>query len=198
MDPIIDYERGIHPLCGKDVKVHKDIIITPFYTKEYCDSLIQYCKKIDNYFFLSEDQYTNKSLWMHMFSQIWYWKYATHCKEYLKPVIDKEYWEHSYKGISPPFINKYSLNEESQDDMPLHCDESGISIVVKLNDDFEGGDLVFPRQEIGNKDFPVGTIFIFPGWATHPHYAFVQGKWTKGLFFFKNLLDTDPPPAEPE
>ena len=38
----------------------------------------------------------------------------------------------------------------------------------------------------------------FDHWATHPHYAFVQGKWTKGLFFFKNLLDTDPPPAEPE
>ncbi len=35
-------------------------------------------------------------------------------------------------------------------------------------------------------------------WATHPHYAFVQGKWIKGLFFFKNLLDTDPPPREPE
>ncbi|MEQ9124860.1 MAG: GNAT family N-acetyltransferase [Alphaproteobacteria bacterium] len=34
-------------------------------------------------------------------------------------------------------------------------------------------------------------------WATHPYYAFVRGQWTPGLFFYKNLLETDPPPAEP-
>ncbi len=34
-------------------------------------------------------------------------------------------------------------------------------------------------------------------WATHPYYAFVRGAWVAGLFFYKNLLETDPPPAEP-
>ena len=37
----------------------------------------------------------------------------------------------------------------------------------------------------------------FEHWATHPHYAFVKGQWTKGLFFYKNLLETELPPAEP-
>ena len=35
----------------------------------------------------------------------------------------------------------------------------------------------------------------FIHWATHPHYAFVRGAWTPALFFYKNLLETDPPPA---
>ena len=37
----------------------------------------------------------------------------------------------------------------------------------------------------------------FTHWATHPHYAFVRGKWTPGLFFFKNLQETDAPPNSP-
>jgi len=174
MDPIVDYERGVDPRCGKEVDVYKDILITPFYTKEYCDSLVEYCKKLDGFFQLTGDygdDYSNRSMFMNMFSRIWYWKYSVHCKEYLKPAVDKEYWEHSYTGVFPPFINKFSLTEKNQTDMPLHCEVSGISIVVKLNDDYEGGDLIFPRQQIGNKDFPVGTAFVFPGWATHPHYV---------------------------
>lgn len=31
-------------------------------------------------------------------------------------------------------------------------------------------------------------------WATHPHYAYVRGKWLSGHFFFKNLQETEPPP----
>ncbi len=34
-------------------------------------------------------------------------------------------------------------------------------------------------------------------WATHPYYAYVRGQWLSGHFFFKNLQETDPPPAEP-
>ena len=34
-------------------------------------------------------------------------------------------------------------------------------------------------------------------WATHPYYAYVRGKWLSGHFFFKNLMETEPPPAEP-
>lgn len=33
-------------------------------------------------------------------------------------------------------------------------------------------------------------------WATHPFYAYVRGQWLSGHFFFKNLMETDPPPAE--
>jgi len=34
-------------------------------------------------------------------------------------------------------------------------------------------------------------------WASHPYYAYVKGQWSEGLFFYKNLQETDPPPAEP-
>lgn len=34
-------------------------------------------------------------------------------------------------------------------------------------------------------------------WATHPYYAYVRGGWLSGHFFYKNLQETDPPPADP-
>ena len=40
---------------------------------------------------------------------------------------------------------------------------------VKLNNDYVGADLLFPRQNISNKDVPVGRAIIFPGQVTHGH-----------------------------
>jgi|TARA_Y100000034_G_scaffold131156_1_gene191300 hypothetical protein len=42
---------------------------------------------------------------------------------------------------------------------------------VKLNNNFEGCETVFPRQEWNTKDLPVGHMVTFPGVITHPHYT---------------------------
>ena len=42
---------------------------------------------------------------------------------------------------------------------------------VKLNTDFEGCDLEFPRQGWSNKDVPKGWCFIWPSTITHPHQS---------------------------
>ena len=44
MNLIIDYRKAIHPQCGKEIKIHKDIIITPFYTAQFCDELVKMAK----------------------------------------------------------------------------------------------------------------------------------------------------------
>jgi len=41
MNLIVDYRKAIHPQCGKEIKVHKDIILTPFYTAKFCDELVK-------------------------------------------------------------------------------------------------------------------------------------------------------------
>jgi hypothetical protein len=46
---------------------------------------------------------------------------------------------------------------------------SMITMVVKLNRDFEGGTLEFPRQKWNNSDLPVGHAVMFPGTVTHYH-----------------------------
>ena len=51
----------------------------------------------------------------------------------------------------------------------MHNDVSHITMVVKLNDSFEGGVLELPRQKFNNKKIPVGYALIWPSQVTHPH-----------------------------
>ena len=37
----LDYQKGIHPECGIKYDVVDDIIITPFWTQEFCADLIK-------------------------------------------------------------------------------------------------------------------------------------------------------------
>jgi hypothetical protein len=65
------------------------------------------------------------------------------------------------------FAIKYSM--EGQRSLPLHRDESYVSGSIKLNEDYEGADLVFPEQGFTNKDIEVGDLLLWPGSITHPH-----------------------------
>ena len=58
---------------------------------------------------------------------------------------------------------------DTQTQLNLHCDASLVTGSVKLNDDYKGAELVFPRQKFSNKDVPVGKCILFPGQLTHGH-----------------------------
>jgi predicted 2-oxoglutarate/Fe(II)-dependent dioxygenase YbiX len=55
----------------------------------------------------------------------------------------------------------------------LHVDDTGqgnrkISILLYLNDDYEGGETAFPRQGVTHKG-KTGSLIFFPSGWTHPH-----------------------------
>ena len=64
---------------------------------------------------------------------------------------------------------KYSA--DTQKTLGLHNDASLVTGSVKLNDDYEGATLIFPRQNITNRDIPPGKMIVFPGQVTHGHYV---------------------------
>lgn len=72
-------------------------------------------------------------------------------------------------SLNDGFVIKYDANNQTA--LDLHHDTSIISGAVKLNDDYEGGELYFPRQNVSNKDVPVGWIILWPGKVTHPHMS---------------------------
>ena len=53
-----------------------------------------------------------------------------------------------------------------------------LSILLYLNDSYEGGEIVFPRQNVKLKPEP-GSMVIFPSMGTHPHKALTVTKGTK-------------------
>ncbi len=79
----------------------------------------------------------------------------------------KEYNKTRWRDL---FLLYYDQNKLAAGNKNIHWDFSNITTVCCLNDDYMGGELVFPRQNVKVK-LKKGDIIIFPGGLTHPHYA---------------------------
>ena len=146
-------------------KLSDDIILIDYLTPYMCDSLIELSERHGGYKNLEGDDVPAHEMRLKEL-QLWdvtaqYWE--NHVKQ-----IVSEYWECcSINGLRDAFIIKYTMN--GQKTLRLHSDISLVSGSVKLNDEYEGGELYFPRQNFSNKDVPVGKCILFPSQVTHPH-----------------------------
>ena len=84
--------------------------------------------------------------------------------------VFEAYWRPTYNyHLRKAFLMKYS--EDTQKTLGLHTDASLVTGSVKLNNNYEGATLIFPRQDVTNKDIPIGKMILFPGQVTHGHYV---------------------------
>ena len=143
----------------------KDMLLVDFMTPQMCDDLIELANKHGGWGSLSYDKfpaqeirYKELSLWVDM---------EKHWKKHLYPIIEKYWYPMEMYGMRDAFVMRYAM--DTQRKLNLHTDASLVTGSVKLNDDYEGAELVFPRQGITNKDIPVGKCILFPGTVTHAH-----------------------------
>jgi len=85
------------------------------------------------------------------------------------PLID-------YHGLQDVFVIKYEVGQ--QEELRMHHDVAQVSASIKLNDDYEGAELEFPRQRFSNRDLKIGQMLAWPSLVTHPHQS---AKITKGV-----------------
>jgi predicted 2-oxoglutarate/Fe(II)-dependent dioxygenase YbiX len=85
------------------------------------------------------------------------------------PVLKNEWPLIDYHGINDAFVIKYESG--GQESLRLHHDVAQVSASIKLNDDYEGAVLEFPRQGVSNADIPVGSLLAWPSLVTHPHHS---------------------------
>jgi GR25 family glycosyltransferase involved in LPS biosynthesis len=70
---------------------------------------------------------------------------------------------------SENFMIRYTTDRQSH--LSLHHDFSDLSMVVKLNDEFEGGGTWFPKYNTLSNPSKIGTASLHPGKVTHRHGA---------------------------
>lgn len=70
---------------------------------------------------------------------------------------------------SENFLARYTTDRQSH--LSLHHDFSHITMVVKLNDEFDGGGTWFPKYNLLSNPERVGTATLHPGLVTHLHGA---------------------------
>ncbi len=152
------------------IPIHKydildnDMILIDFMTPSMCDDLIEIADNDGEWGNLSYDKFPAKEIRLKKFG-LWD-NLEKHWENFIYPIIE-EYWGAEMYGLRDAFVMRYSLDTQTK--LNLHTDASLVTGSVKLNNDYEGAELVFPRQNISNKDIPVGKCILFPGQVTHKH-----------------------------
>jgi len=144
--------------------LNDDMLLVDFMTPDKCQEMIQ----------LAEDQefhchYADKVPSQDLrLKEIGLWKeLEKHWNSTIYDIVYKHWKPCHMWGLRDAFVIKYEMNKQRS--LRLHNDASLVTGSVKLNDDYTGGILKFPRQNITNEDIPVGKLILFPGQVTHGH-----------------------------
>ena len=141
-----------------------DIIVIDFMSEDMCQNMISLAEN-QTFNFMEGDKVPSQDLRL---KEIGLWEQL---KEHWNRTVYEivyDYWNpcHMY-GLRDAFIIKYEMDKQRS--LRLHNDASLVTGSIKLNDNYEGGILEFPRQGVSNKDVSVGKCILFPGQVTHGH-----------------------------
>jgi len=96
----------------------------------------------------------------------------------------KEYCKTRWRSV---FLLQYDNVNSIDCDKRVHFDFSGISAIGCINDNYIGGELVFPRHDIIYK-LSKGDIIVFPGGITNPHYVNPTTKGIRDVIVAQSLV----------
>lgn len=148
-------------------QVGAELIAVRLWTPEFCAALIAACDAADAWASDPEDPVPGQELSFAVLSQVLAGRIEQHLAEAVAPAIASQWPLAEYNGLHDGFVIRYAA--DSDNELRLHHDVAQISGSVKLNADYEGGVLEFPRQGFDNSALPVGTLLMWPSLVTHPH-----------------------------
>ena len=155
--------------------IEDNMIVVDFMTQSQCEDLIAIADKHGGWGSLSYDKFPAQEI---RFKELGLWnELEEHWKKNIYPVVERYWKPMEMYGLRDAFVMRYAL--DTQVSLSHHTDASMVTGSVKLNDDYEGADLVFHRQKISNKDIAVGRCILFPGMVTHGHECLELIKGTK-------------------
>ena len=155
--------------------IDKDMIVVDFMSEHQCQRMVEIAEQHGEWQSLPLDTYPAQEIRLKQLGL--YEELEKHWQEHVKPIIEKYWSPIVVEGVRDAFMLRYST--DSQTKLGLHHDSSHVTGSVKLNKNYKGGELVFPRQGINNADIPVGKLLLFPGQVTHPHECVELTEGTK-------------------
>lgn len=185
---LIDYKSAIHPKFAIEHEIVNDIVITPFWREEFCKEMLNIAKFYDDRF--RTDGWTH-DLQFWALNGFLFADFAIHYKKHVIPFLTSIFEGLHYRGITSPYVVRHRVGESTD----LHNDISKVSLSLKLNNDYKGGEVYFPRQKFSNRDLPIGYTLFWPGDVTHPHKIneVTKGtKYTVAGFTLPSLSDSTP------
>jgi hypothetical protein len=153
------------PTYEKFDMLSQDMIIVDFMTQSQCEDLIDMADRHGSWGSLSYDKFPAQEIRMKQLGL--FQSLEAHWQKHIYPIVEKYWAPIEMYGLRDAFVMRYAM--DTQTSLSYHHDASLVTGSVKLNDDYEGAELVFHRQRVSNKDVPVGRCILFPGQVTHGH-----------------------------
>jgi len=148
-------------------EVAQDILVTKLLTPSQCDDLIAASDKFGDWGSLEGDKFPAQEIRLKQLGVLEF--YESLWENHLAKICEKHWSPVEYMGIRDAFTMRYAM--DTQKSLGLHTDASLITGSVKLNDNYKGATLHFPRQGFSNLDVPVGSCILFPSQVTHGHFV---------------------------
>lgn len=148
-------------------KVGDELLVMSCWTKEFCATLIRATQAMDSFAVVDGDPVPGNEISLAMISPRLFENVQNDFGVRIWPQL-REHWPLiDYHGIQDIFVIKYEVGH--QEELRLHHDIAQVSASIKLNDDYQGAELEFPRQKFSNQEIPVGHLLAWPSLVTHPH-----------------------------
>ena len=149
------------------------------FTKKYCKELIDAAEKHGKWTTARHAEYPTHDIPLEEVSQGLSAEYMLYQLDNLVPYFASKYHLNIEDGQDlsfDTFIAKYSEGEQNM--LGMHHDDSYLTTLVTLNDDYEGGGTYFQDFNTLLKG-AAGTVTIHPGELTHFHGARPTTKGTR-------------------
>ena len=88
-------------------------------------------------------------------------------RRHVVPLVNHVWPVFKVQKIDPPYVLKYDADAIRT--MDLHYDLETVTLVVYLNDEFEGGGTYFPRWRYSTGKRAPGSAIMYPGGLSHVH-----------------------------
>ncbi|MAT05151.1 MAG: hypothetical protein CL424_08920 [Acidimicrobiaceae bacterium] len=169
------------------VAVAPDIYELAFWTPEFCASIIRAAEAV-GFSPDADDPVPGHEVSLASISPALFQRVEVDVGRRVWPRLQEHWPLIEYRGLRDAFVIRYRRGE--QESLRLHQDVAQVSAAVRLNDDYHGAELAFPRQGYDNADVAVGRLIAWPSLVTHPHEALPLRSGTKyGLTIWCELPD---------
>jgi hypothetical protein len=147
--------------------VGTELYATSFWTPRFCAAVIRAAESIGAFEPQPDDPVPGHEVSLALISPRLFENVQDDIGARLWPQLHQAWPYIDYHGLRDVFVIRYAIGE--QESLRIHHDVAQVSASIKLNDDYEGGELEFPLQGFDNRALGVGTLLAWPSLVTHPH-----------------------------
>ena len=168
LEQILGY-RGAADQNGSDElrRLGDELYLTSFWTPSFCSTLIRAAEAVGTFAAHDDDPVPGHEISLAVISPGLFQAVELDIGMRIWPRLQTTWPYIDYYGLRDAFVIKYALGQ--QESLRIHHDVAQVSASVKLNDDYAGGTLAFPRQSLSNDAQRVGELLAWPSLVTHPH-----------------------------